>query len=143
MLLSAVERVLLTVWVGSLWGVGYLAAPVLFAQLDDPAAAAGLSEALKGAVAWVSIGCAAVLIPAQLRHRVRPLAAHWRLWLLVALVLLVGIGELGVRPPMAEVVAQAGQGGNGVAALRTAESLYLVASAIGLALVLGGLQPRE
>ncbi len=142
MLISAVERVLLTVWVGSLWGVGYLVAPVLFAQLDDPAAAAGLSEALKGAVAWLGIGCAAVLVPAQLRHRVRPLAAHWRLWLLVALALLTGIGELGIRPPMAEVVEQAGQDG-GVGALRAAESLYLVASAVGLALVLGGLQPRE
>ncbi|MCK5382667.1 MAG: DUF4149 domain-containing protein, partial [Gammaproteobacteria bacterium] len=34
-LIPSLERILLTLWVGSLWVVGFVVAPVLFAELDD------------------------------------------------------------------------------------------------------------
>ena len=33
------ERIMLTLWVGSLWAVGLMVAPTLFTQLDDRALA--------------------------------------------------------------------------------------------------------
>ena len=38
-LIPSLERILLTLWVGSLWVVGFVVAPVLFAELDDRALA--------------------------------------------------------------------------------------------------------
>ncbi|MBK1734263.1 hypothetical protein CKO15_02990 [Halorhodospira abdelmalekii] len=140
MLMQAVERLLLTVWAGALWIVGFLVTPLLYRYTDETAVAAALAGELTQAVAWTSLLCAAVLIPAQLRYRIRPLAAHWRLWLLVILVVLVAVGEWWVRPPMVELTQQAVDVAY-LSALRAAESLYLIACAIALVLVLGGLQP--
>ena len=32
------EKILLTIWVGAMWSVGYIVAPVLFQMLDKPVA---------------------------------------------------------------------------------------------------------
>ena len=37
--LAFAQRILLTAWVGGLWAIGYIAAPTLFATLDDRAMA--------------------------------------------------------------------------------------------------------
>ena len=37
------ERVLLTLWVGGLWAIGYMVAPALFATLEDRALAGNLA----------------------------------------------------------------------------------------------------
>ncbi|MGB5473694.1 MAG: DUF4149 domain-containing protein, partial [Gammaproteobacteria bacterium] len=51
------ERVLLTLWVGSLWVTGFMVAPVLFARLDDRALAGTLAGELFGLVAWLGLAC--------------------------------------------------------------------------------------
>ncbi|MBK5936232.1 MAG: DUF4149 domain-containing protein [Halorhodospira halophila] len=141
MLIRAAERVALTMLAGALWSVGYIVSPLLFRTLEDTAQAAALVGEITGLVAWIALVCAALLIPTQLRHRIRPLAAHWRLWLLVLLAVVLAVGEFWVRPPMAVLTEQAGEVGY-LSALRAAESLYFVASAIALVLVLGGIEPR-
>ena len=141
MLIRALERLALTVMAGALWSVGYLVGPLLFRTLDDPGQAAAVSGELTGVAAWVCLGCAAVLVPAQLRRRVRPLAAHWRLWLVILLTALVAVGEHTVRPAT-EALAAMPQEADHIAALRAAESLYFVASAMALVLVLGGMRPQ-
>ncbi len=148
MLIAAVERLVLTLWVGALWVVGYVAAPLLFTRLDDIAAAGRIAEAMFASVAWIGLGCGAVLIAAQWRHKIRPLAAHWRLWLVVAMVVLTVVGEFGVRPPMAEFIPPVdGADSPGDTAFypmyRLAESLYFLNSVIAAVLVAGGVQPRD
>lgn len=140
MLIGAFERLALTIWAGALWVIGYLVSPLLYRHFDDTVSAAALSGDLTAAVAWVSLACAAVLIPAQLRHRIRPLTAHWRLWLLVIMVILITISEFWLRPPMGELTPEA-VGADYLASLRASESIYLLVSAIAAVLVLGGLQP--
>ena len=44
--LLAGDRILLTLWVGSLWAIGYIAAPTLFATLEDRALAGTLAGAM-------------------------------------------------------------------------------------------------
>jgi len=136
-LIPAVERILLAAMAGTLWGAGFMAAPVMFRELDETAQAAALAGELTGTAAWVVLVCVAVLVPLQLRHRIRPIAAHWRLWLLILLAGLVAAGELWVRPPMEVLADQAGDVAY-LSALRAAESLYIVASAVALVLVAGG-----
>ncbi len=142
MLIPVLERVVLTAWAGALWSIGYVASPLLFRALEDTSLAAELSGVLTGAVAWISILCAVILVPAQLRYRVRPWAAHWRLWLVVGLTGMIVLGELVVRPPMEALMEQADDVAY-LASLRVAESLYFIASAMALVLVIGGPRPLE
>lgn len=139
MLIRALEHLALTLWAGGLWVTGYLVTPLLYRHFEDTVTAATVSGELSAGIAWLSLACAAVLIPAQLRHSVRPLAAHWRLWLMVIMLGLVTIGEFWVRPDMAGLDPEA-LAAESLAALRASESMYLVASVIALALVLGGVQ---
>jgi len=45
----------ISIWVGGLLAIGYLAAPILFAQLSDRTLAGNLAGAMFSAVAWVGI----------------------------------------------------------------------------------------
>lgn len=133
-------RLLITVlWVGSLWAIGYLAAPTLFATLADKILAGAIAGSLFRTEAWVSLGCGAVLLPLV-----------WRLperkWL-VGLVLAMQAGTLvtyfGIQPWMAELKQSAGVAGvmasestSKFALLHgMASTIYLVQSVLGAVLV--------
>jgi hypothetical protein len=51
-----------TLWAGSLWAVGYLAAPTLFATLSDRVLAGTIAASLFKNQAWLSIACALVML---------------------------------------------------------------------------------
>ncbi|HEX7634207.1 MAG TPA: DUF4149 domain-containing protein, partial [Noviherbaspirillum sp.] len=53
---SARARLLIaTLWVGSLWTVGYLVAPTLFATLSDRALAGMIAGSIFRLEAWLSV----------------------------------------------------------------------------------------
>jgi hypothetical protein len=63
MMWAARARLLIvTLWAGSLWTVGYLVAPTLFATLVDRALAGTIAGSMFRIEAWVSLGCAAALL---------------------------------------------------------------------------------
>lgn len=62
MLLSRIRLLLTTLWAGSLWSIGYLAVPTLFATLSDRMLAGSIAGSLFRAEAWLSMLCAAVLL---------------------------------------------------------------------------------
>ncbi|HEY0845985.1 MAG TPA: DUF4149 domain-containing protein, partial [Noviherbaspirillum sp.] len=51
-----------TLWAGSLWTVGYLVAPTLFASLADRVQAGMIAGRLFRIEAWLSVACAAALL---------------------------------------------------------------------------------
>jgi hypothetical protein len=56
--LHAVERTLLTFWIGGLWTTGFVVAPLLFAELDDRALAGTLAGAIFGVMSYAGLtGC--------------------------------------------------------------------------------------
>lgn len=143
----ATERILLTAWVGGLWAIGYLAAPVLFKMLDDRRMAGELAGHMFKIVAILGLVCGTVLLfAAILRHRTKWLRA-WRVWTLIAMLVLVAIGLFVLQPMIQDVKAQGLVEGSeqvrrfgllhGVSSL-----LYLLTSVGGLALVACGLVPR-
>ena len=144
---QATERVLLTAWVGGLWAIGYLAAPVLFKVLEDRRMAGELAGHMFKVVAIMGLVCGAVLlILAIQRHGARRLRS-WRVWTLVAMIILVAIGLFVLQPMIQDVKAQGLVEGSeqvrrfgilhGVSSI-----LYLLTSVGGLALVACGLVPR-
>lgn len=133
---AALERILLTAWVGSLWVTGFMVAPVLFASLDDRALAGTLAGTLFGLTAWLGLGCGVLLL---LIERLRGRPSGWRTWTLLGMLVLVAAGQFGLTPVIAEL-REAGLAGtprfgqlHGVASL-----LFLASALAGLALVAAG-----
>jgi hypothetical protein len=130
---SAVERILLTLWVGSLWVVGFIVAPVLFAELDDRALAGSLAGVLFTLTSYLGLACGGVLLVLNgLQYR----GINWRLIVIACMLLLVMVGQFVVTPMVAELRVQGltdtprfGQL-HGIASV-----LFLLISVLGLVLV--------
>lgn len=143
-LADALQAVAATLWVGGLWVVGFVVAPVLFSTLPDRAMAGLLAGKLFGLIAWIGIGCALYLL---LFRWARYGAAAFRqgvLWLLLMMLLLACAGEFGVQPVMAALKDQAlpKQVMESVFRDRFAvwhgvsSGLYVIQSLLGIALVI-------
>ncbi len=137
------RALLVTVWVGSLWTVGYLAAPTLFATLSDRALAGSIAGSLFRVEAWVSVVCGLSLLAVLLSDR--GFAKRRDCIVLVVLMLVcLSVGYFGLQPYMAALKETAvGNGGvmtevararfgmlHGVAAV-----IYLIESLLGIVLV--------
>ncbi|HEX8601023.1 MAG TPA: DUF4149 domain-containing protein, partial [Pseudoduganella sp.] len=61
-LLERVRLLVAVLWAGSLWTVGYLVAPTLFATLSDRVLAGTIAGAMFHAEAMLSLGCALALL---------------------------------------------------------------------------------
>lgn len=135
------ERILLTLWVGVLWGIGYLAVPVLFAHLDDRMLAGRLAGEMFHLVSYVGLVAGTLLLTMQLvRGSGRP---GWRALVLLGMLALVLVGEFVLQPMMAELktggLADGTEQARDFARLHGLSSiLYLSTSLAGLALVAAG-----
>lgn len=142
------ERILLTAWIGGLWAIGYLAAPVLFKVLDDRRMAGELAGHMFKIIAIVGLVCGAVLLVMAIARHGATWMRAWRVWTLVTMLLLVAVGMFVLQPMIQEVKALGLVEGSeqvrrfgmlhGVSSL-----LYLVTSVCGLVLVALGLEPQS
>jgi hypothetical protein len=138
---NAAERILLTLWVGALWAIGYLAVPVLFHYLPDRMLAGALAGHMFTLVAWLGIAAGVSLAIGELaRHGFRP---GWRFWVVLLMLVLVAVGLFWLQPLMQALK----EGGLQEGSARAAEfgrlhgisaSIYLVTSLAGLVLVAAG-----
>jgi len=132
------ERILLTLWVGGLWTVGYVVAPVLFAKLDDHALAGTLAGILFHIIAWIGLLAGTLLLAGnQMRNPGR--RANWRAGALLLMLLLVAVGQFVLAPLIADMRAGGLTDGSAFAMAHGIASLgYLATSLLGLALVAAG-----
>jgi hypothetical protein len=134
--LLIVERVVLTLWVGSLWAVGLMVAPVLFTQLDDRAVAGSLAGSLFTLTALIGLVGGSVLL---ISHILRTRRYDWQAWVITAMLLSVAVGQFVLAPMIGDVrsagLADSAQFArlHGLASL-----LFLVTSGLGLLLVATG-----
>ncbi len=129
------ERILLTLWVGGLWSVGYIVAPTLFANLDDRALAGTLAGSLFGIMAWIGLVCGVLLLFSNQLCNPRQ-RYNWRALVLLAMLVLTLVGQF-VLAPMIAGLREAGASGTPEFARMhgLAAGLYLLSSVLGLALV--------
>lgn len=99
-MLGRAETLLATAWVGSLWTVGYLVAPLLFHHLPDRALAGTIAGQLFQGQAWLALVCALLVIGIT-RGCARKVA--WQVW---AMLVCTGLGYFALHPFMAELRAQ-------------------------------------
>lgn len=141
----ATERVLLTLWVGGLWIVGYLVAPVLFASLDDRQLAGNLAGQMFQTMSIVGLVAGSLLLISSLMNAGAAWKRAWRFWLLIVMLLLVIAGTYVLQPMMQELKLQGLMPGSEQAArfgmLHGVSSvLYLITSLLGLCLVIAGIR---
>ncbi len=97
-MLSSLERLLLALWAAALWGIGYIAAPVLFSAQPDRQLAGMLAGEMFHWVSFIGLVCGAVLV---LLNRRQPR----RLMLLAVMLVLVALSEFALTPQMAALKA--------------------------------------
>lgn len=130
------ERVLLTLWVGGLWTVGSLVAPVLFAGLDDRALAGTLAGRLFQMLSYIGLFCGGLLLLGNL-WRYRRLNA--RAFVLLSMLGLVAINEWLISPLIADMRQSGAVTTAAFAQVHGAASVvFLVVSLLGLFLVASG-----
>ena len=106
-LFDSLYALLLTLWVGSLWAIGYVAAPTLFSTLADRQMAGDIAGSLFAVSGWLGVACGVyVMIYLLARQEMAALkrAAFWLALLMVALTL---VSLFGTQPLMAELKAEA------------------------------------
>ena len=134
----------ITLWVGGLWAIGYMAAPVLFASLGDRQLAGMVAGKLFALISWVGLGSAAwllIFLGARWRGQVVKRAVFW---LVVLMALMTSASQFGIQPLMAQLKLDAMPREVMESVLRDrfaawhgiSSILYLVQSLLGLWLVI-------
>jgi hypothetical protein len=104
---DALYGVVLTLWVGGLWTVGYLVAPTLFATLDDRQLAGMLAGKLFALIGWVGLGCALYLLLFMLLRTGATVLKRWAFWLVLLMLLLTAVSLFGIQPLMVQLKVEA------------------------------------
>jgi len=147
--LPAIERVLLTLWVGGLWVSGLAFAPTLFANFDRQLAG-DVAGRLFSSMSQVGLVCGFVLLVLALHRSSKRFWRDWQVVVLATMLVILLVGEYGVATRMRELKALAILQDNAAASLWSefgrlhvvSSTLYLIECVLGLVLVVSGLRPR-
>lgn len=133
----------ITLWVGALWAIGLIAAPVLFNALGNAAQAGVLAGRMFVVVAWIGVVVACyAIVYLFFKDGLRSLQTAV-FWFIVGMLLLTLAGHFGINPILAALKSQALPREVMQSVLRdrfiawhgVSSVLYLIQSALGLALV--------
>ena len=106
-LADALYSICITLWVGGLIGIGYIAVPVLFARLADRSIAGFLAGNMFAVGNWIGLLCAIYLLAYLFRVHGRS-AMRNPVTMCVALMLLLGlIGQFVIQPIVSSLRAEA------------------------------------
>jgi Domain of unknown function (DUF4149) len=140
---EALWFIAITLWVGGLWAIGYVAAPVLFSSLGDRQLAGMVAGKLFSLIGWIGLGSAAYLLLFLLVRQGGQVFKGAVFWLVLSMALLVAASQFGIQPLMAQLKADALPREVMASVLRDrfaawhgiSSILYLVQSLLGLWLV--------
>jgi hypothetical protein len=93
----------ISLWVGGLWAVGYLAAPILFYSLDNRTLAGVVAGKMFTAIAWVSIVCAVWLLMFRLVRFGGTALKQSFFWIVILMLVLALSGHFGIQPILAHL----------------------------------------
>lgn len=137
------ERIVLSLWVGALWGVGYLAVPVLFASLEDRTLAGELAGTMFRLINGVGLICGCCLLVSALATGGAQALRAWRSWVILLMMVIAAAILLVIQPQMAALKVEAVAAGTALSPSfgrlhGLSSGLYMLASVAGLVLVAAG-----
>lgn len=140
--MGAFKNITQTLWVGGLWAIGFIAAPVLFRLLSGNHGLAGnLAGTMFTWMAWVGMFCGIFLLVYAIY------STGWRaiqtapFWIVVGMLTCTFVNHFAVLPIISDLkttASQAAQGvlGGGFSTWHTISSvIYLIQCVLGLMLV--------
>jgi hypothetical protein len=108
---GSARRLVASLWAGSLWAIGYLAAPTLFASVDGALAGQMVGHLLRSE-AWLSFACgAALLAMLRLAGGLDLRTRRVMVWLVLAMLCCASVLYFGIQPVMAQLREAAGPAG--------------------------------
>tara|TARA_R110002049_G_scaffold52463_3_gene146888 strand:- start:2217 stop:2678 length:462 start_codon:yes stop_codon:yes gene_type:complete len=142
------ERLLLTLWVGSLLAIGYIAVPMAFVNLGDVILAGNYAGHLFSAVNMLGIGCGTILLITKIAIHGKQTLQLWRFWVVLLMVILTLIFNFYLQPEIAIVKDIMHLGDNSVVGRfdflhSVSKNVYIVLSILGLALVVSTDKPSS
>jgi hypothetical protein len=99
--------VALVLWIGGIWAIGYVAAPVLFANLGDKQLAGMLAGKLFALMAWIAIMSASYLLTYRLVRDGAVALKTLFFWAVALMLALTLAGHFGIQPIMQSLKDQA------------------------------------
>ncbi len=140
----ALALLAVTLWVGGIGAMGYLAVPVLFQTLADKQLAGMLAGKLFSVTAYLGIICGVYLLAYYLVQLGSHALKQKVFWVAAIMLLLTLIGQFGIQPILADLKAQAlpmevmksALAGSFRTWHGVASIMYLVQSILGVALVI-------
>ncbi len=96
------ERILLTLWIGALWAIGFLAVPTIFAGLEERQIAGMLAGKMFTTLNYMGLFCGSLLLLSE-GLRTESIKRSLRFWILVVMLLIIAISEFGIQAQMAEL----------------------------------------
>lgn len=104
---EAFYSIAIALWVGGMWAIGYVVAPVLFSSLGDRQLAGVVAGKLFSLMGWVGLGCAAYLLLFQFARWGGIFFRSSVFWIVLLMGLLLAASQFGIQPLMAQLKADA------------------------------------
>src|SRR5512135_3596961 len=89
---------LLVLWIGGMWAIGYVAAPVLFASLGDKQLAGALAGRLFDWMAWIGMAAAAYLLVYRVARDGGAALKSLFFWAVALMLVLTLAGHFWIQP---------------------------------------------
>ncbi len=135
MFVSTARLLVVTLWAGSLWTIGYMVAPTLFGTLHDRVLAGVIAGSMFTTGAWVSMACGVVTLALLALSKDVTDERRKTLYIIVgAMLVCLFLSHFGLRPMMAEL-KEAGDKAKFGMLHGVSMVLYLVQSVLAVFLV--------
>ena len=100
--IATVRLLVVTLWAGSLWTIGYMVAPTLFGTLNDRVLAGVIAGSMFTTGAWVGMACAVVTLGLLAVSKDVTDERRKTLYIIAgAMLILLLVNHFGLRPMMA------------------------------------------
>lgn len=141
--LNVGENILLTLWIGGMWVIGYMVAPILFTYIDDRSLAADVAGHTFRAMAVIGLISASLLLFNQFIQFKSACLRQWRCIVLLVMLLLTIVGTFVLHPMVVELRGIPEQAASLKLVHAAAQGVFMLNSVLGLLLVMLGLRPAD
>lgn len=104
---EALQSVAVALWVGGLWAVGFVAAPVIFARVPDRVLAGLVAGRLFSYIAFIGMACALYLLVYRIARAGAGCLKQGFFWVALAMLGLAVAGEFGLQPVLESLRTEA------------------------------------
>ena len=104
---DALQSIAVTLWVGGLWAIGLIVAPLLFHTLSDRSQAGLLAGEFFTAITYIGLGCGAYLLLFRQARFGGQAFGQLLFWSVLLMMALAAAGQFGVQPIMVSLRQQA------------------------------------